>query len=85
MIYSVATNPMHPPHTLLAYNNGRHTGETYIQQHPNYPHFGYTVSFTPTDDGRILMITDTEHLSVSKEEARIEWRQNAAQGWIRLR
>ena len=76
---------MHPPHTLLAYNNGRQTGETYIQQHPNYPHFGYTVSFTPTDDGRILMITDTEHLSVSKEEARIEWRQNAAQGWIRLR
>ena len=85
MISSVATNPMHPPHTLLAYNHGRHTGETFIQQHPNYPHFGYTVSFTPTVDGRILMITDTEHLSVSKEEARIEWRQNAAQGWIRLR
>ena len=57
---------MHPPHTLLAYNHGRHTSETYIQQHPNYPHFGYTVSFTPTDDGRILMITDTEYLSVSK-------------------
>ena len=76
---------MHPPHTLLAYNNGRDYGETYIQQHPNYPHFGYVVSFTPTDDGRILMITDTEHQSVSKEEARIEWRQNAAQGWIRLR
>jgi hypothetical protein len=76
---------MHPPHTLLAYNKGRRTGETYIQQHPNYPHFGYAVSFTPTDDGRILMITDTEYLSVSKEEARIEWRQNAAQGWIRLR
>ena len=76
---------MHPPHTLLAYNNGRDYGETYIQKHPNYPHFGYVVSFTPTDDGRILMITDTEHQSVSKEEARIEWRQNAAQGWIRLR
>ena len=85
MIISVATNPMHPPHTLLAYNHGRHTADTYIQQHPNYPHWGYTVSYTPTDDGRILMITDTEHLSVSKEDARIEWRQNAAQGWIRLR
>ena len=63
----------------------RHTAETYIQQHPNYPHWGYAVSYTPTDDGRILMITDTEYLSVSKEEARIEWRQNAAQGWKRLR
>ena len=63
----------------------RHTAETFIQQHPNYPHGGYTVSYTLTDDGRILMITDTEHLSVSKEDARIEWRQNAAQGWIRLR
>ena len=78
MISSVAPNPMTITHP-------RHTAETYIQQHPNYPHFGYTVSFTPTDDGRILMITDTEHLSVSKEEARIEWRQNAAQGWKRLR
>ena len=63
----------------------RHTAETFIQQHPNYPHFGYIVSFTPNDDGRILMITDPEYLSVSKEDARIEWRQNAAQGWIRLR
>ena len=63
----------------------RHTAETFIQQHPNYPHWGYTVSYTPTDDGRILMITDTEYLVVSKEEARIEWHQNAAQGWIRLR
>ena len=85
MISSVAPNPMHPPHTLLAYNKGRRTGETYIQQHPNYPHWGYTVSYTPTDDGRILLITDTECLSVSKEEARIEWRQNARTGWIRLR
>ena len=78
MISSVATNPMTITHP-------RHTAETFIQQHPNYPHWGYTVSYTPTDDGRILMITDTEYLSVSKEDARIEWRQNAAQGWIRLR
>ena len=71
-------------HTYVP-DHPRHTAKTFIQQHPNYPHWGYTVSYTPTDDGRILLITDTEYLSVSKEEARIEWRQNAAQGWIRLR
>ena len=75
---------MHPPHTLLAYNQN-HTDKTYIQQHPNYPHWGYTISYTPQKDGRILVITDTELLSMSKEDARIEWSQNAAQGWKRLR
>ena len=54
------------------------------QQHPNAPYFGGTVSFTPTTDGRVLVITDTEYVNMSKEDARVEWRQNAAQGWKRV-
>jgi hypothetical protein len=68
----------------MTISHPHHTAQTYIQQHPNYPHWGYTVSFTPTDNGRVLVITDTEYISMSKADARYEWRQNAAQGWKRL-
>jgi len=61
-----------------------HRHMTFIQQHPNYPHFGYMVSFTPTADGRVIVITDTEYNSMSVEDARYEWRQNQCQGWLRL-
>ena len=75
----VATPPFYAMLTAVQTNP-----MTFLQQHPNYPHFGHTVSFTPTTDGRVLVITDTEYVNMSKEDARIEWRQNAAQGWKRL-
>ena len=57
---------------------------TYIQQHPNVPYFGETVSFTPMGD-HVLVVADSQMLTMTRDDARIEWRQNAAQGWIRLR
>jgi len=56
---------------------------TYIQQHPNVPYFGDTVSFTPMGD-QIMVIADSQMLMMTKEDARNEWRQNQAQGWHRL-
>ena len=56
---------------------------TYIQQHPNAPHFGDTVSFTPMGD-QIMVIADSQMLMMSREDARCEWLQNQAQGWHRL-
>jgi len=73
IICSVAPNPM-------TYN----LPPTYIQQHPNAPYFGETVSFTPMGD-HVLVVADSQMLTMTRDDARIEWRQNAAQGWIRLR
>ena len=56
---------------------------TYIQQHPNAPYFGETVSFTPIGD-QVLVIADSQMLMMTREDARAEWRQNAGQGWQRL-
>jgi len=56
---------------------------TYIQQHPNAPYFGDTVSFTPMGD-QIMVIADSQMLMMTKEDARCEWLQNQAQGWNRL-
>ena len=63
---------------------GTPTMMTFIQQHPNAPHFGYTVSFTPMGGDKVLVITDTDQHSLTLQDARAEWRQNAAQGWERL-
>ena len=57
---------------------------TYIQQHPNTPYFGETVSFTPFGDSHVLVIADSQMIMMTTEDAREEWRQNAAQGWQRL-
>ena len=56
---------------------------TYIQQHPNAPYLGETVSFTPIGD-QVLVIADSQMLMMTREDARAEWRQNAGQGWQRL-
>ena len=53
------------------------------QQHPNAPYFGETVSFTPMGD-HVLVVTDSRMHMMTREDARVEWRQNAAQGWKRL-
>ena len=57
---------------------------TYIQKHPNAPHFGSTVSFTPFGDSHVLVVADSEMVMMTRDAARSEWRQNAAQGWQRL-
>jgi hypothetical protein len=59
----------------------RHTAQTVVQVHPNHPAWGYVVSFTPTADGRVLMITDTDQNWISETDAKVEFEQNAAQGW----
>ena len=56
---------------------------TYIQQHPNAPYFGETVSFTPMGD-HVLVVADSQMIMMTREDARSEWSQNAAQGWQRL-
>ena len=53
------------------------------QQHPNAPYFGDTISFTPMGD-HVLVITDSRMHMMTREDARVEWRQNATQGWKRL-
>ena len=77
--YGAATPPIHGMICSVANNP-----MTYIQQHPNAPYFGETVSFTPMGD-QVLVVADSQMLMMTRDDARIEWRQNAAQGWIRLR
>ena len=56
---------------------------TFIQQHPNSPYWGDTLSFTPMGE-HVLVVGDSQMLMMTKDDARVEWRQNAAQGWHRL-
>lgn len=58
---------------------------TFIQQHPNAPYFGETVTFTPMGDDHILVIADSQMVMMTREDARIEWAQNRDQGWHRIK
>ena len=57
---------------------------TFIQQHPNAPYFGETVTFTPMGD-HVLVIADSQMVMMTREDARIEWAQNRDQGWNRIK
>ena len=58
---------------------------TFIQQHPNTPYFGETVTFTPMGETHVLVIADSQMLMMTREDARSEWAQNRDQGWQRIK
>ena len=68
----------------VGYAQVTHTTMTFIQQHPNAPYFGDTVTFTPMGD-HVLVIADSQMVMMTREDARIEWAQNQHQGWIRIK
>lgn len=68
----------------VGYPQVTHTTMTFIQQHPNAPYFGETVTFTPMGD-HVLVIADSQMVMMTREDARIEWAQNQHQGWIRIK
>lgn len=58
---------------------------TFIQQHPNAPYFGETVSFTPMSETHVLVCADSQMVMMTREDARSEWAQNRDQGWHRIK
>ena len=83
---------MQPVHAFVALSililyywvSSHHTTVTFIQQHPNAPYFGETVTFTPMGD-HVLVIADSQMVMMTREDARIEWAQNRDQGWQRIK
>lgn len=56
----------------------------FAQQHPNHEAWGDTVTYTPMGN-HVLVISDQQMIMMTRESARDEWRQNAAQGWRRIK